>query len=390
MLDFDPGKYEAKIEASRKRLEIARRFQEPDRVPILLSTGGSYYSRLFGFNIRDYYTDRNLNLEVQVRGLKWAFEELGDDRTGYGVSCDPGPVSEGIYFDCEIEYPDDTSPRIVPILEGPEDIEALKIPDPADHPGVMRVYRQYEERKAQVEKMGLNLPVAGGFQIHPPLSAACAIMDPVQVYTLMSTEPERIHKLFRKLLEAFFKLQDFRDRYFGTKTEDIGLCDDNSAFVSDEMYRELVMPYNMAIYERYGKKSRYLHADGPNDHHFKTYADVMKLKAMDMGGFSQIEHAKRYLKGKVFFSGGLNCKDLYEDFEAARPVVERAIRIGAPGGGYALAIGGETYPGVNPDTLIQVVAYAKEIGTYPIRIRRRRDESGSRPPKTNPNSTTST
>ncbi|MCK5329575.1 MAG: hypothetical protein KAR36_13320, partial [Candidatus Latescibacteria bacterium] len=124
--------------------------------------------------------------------------------------------------------------------------------------------------------------------------------------------------------------------------------------------------------------------------HFKTYADVMKLKAMDMGGFSQIEHAKRYLKGKVFFSGGLNCKDLYEDFEAARPVVERAIRIGAPGGGYALAIGGETYPGVNPDTLIQVVAYAKEIGTYPIRIRRRRDESGSRPPKTNPNSTTST
>ena len=372
MLDFDPGKYEAKIEASRKRLEIARRFQEPDRVPILISTGGSYYARLFGTNIRDYYTDMALNLEVQVRGLKWAFEELGDDRTGTGTSCDLGPVSEGIYFDCPIEYPNDTSPRIVPRLKGPEDIENLKVPDPADHPGVQRVYRLYEERKAQVEKMGLNLPVGGGLQIHPPLSAACAIMDPDEVYLYMYTEPKLIHKLFRKLLEAFFKLQDFRDRYFGTRTEQIGLADDNSAFVSDEMYRAFVMPYNMAIYERYGKKGRYLHADGPNDHHFKTYADVMKLTSMDMGGWSKIENAKRHLKGKVFFSGGLNCKDLYYDFETARPAVERAIRIGAPGGGYALAIGGETYPGVNPDTLIQMVAYAKEIGSYPIHIRRRK------------------
>ena len=67
------------------------------------------------------------------------------------------------------------------------------------------------------------------------------------------------------------------------------MADDNSAFVSDPMYREMVMPYNMAIYERYGRKGRYLHADGPNDHHFKIYADVMKLTEMDIGGFSDVE-----------------------------------------------------------------------------------------------------
>jgi len=42
------------------------------------------------------------------------------------------------------------------------------------------------------------------------------------------------------------------------------------------------------------------------------------------------------------------------------------IRIGAPGGGFILAIGGETYYGVPPEYLIRAVAYAKEIGRYPI------------------------
>jgi uroporphyrinogen-III decarboxylase len=98
------------------------------------------------------------------------------------------------------------------------------------------------------------------------------------------------------------------------------------------------------------------------------YANDMNLTSMDMGGWSSIEAAKKYLGGKVRFSGGLNCKDFYYDFETAKPKIEHAIRIGAPGGGFTLAIGGETYPGVNPDTLIKGVAYAKKVGKYPIKI----------------------
>jgi uroporphyrinogen-III decarboxylase len=183
----------------------------------------------------------------------------------------------------------------------------------------------------------------------------------------MYTEPRRIRLFFDKLLEAFFRLTDFNDRCAGVKQRrSIGLADDHSAFVSDQMYRDLVLPYNQAIYDRYGKEERYLHADGPNDHHFETYANVLKLTRMDIGGWSDIAAAKRALAGKVVMSGGLNCKDLYGDFETAHPAIERAVRIGAPGGGYIFAIGGETYAGVRPDTLIRTVSYVKEIGRYPI------------------------
>jgi len=368
MIEFDPEKYRARIEESGKRFQISARFEEPDRVPISISVSGSFFTRLFGFNIRDYYTDMDVGLEVDLRGLKWAYEELQDDRSGYGIGLALGPVSEGIYFDCPIEYPDDTSPRIVPKMKDPAGIEKLEIPDPAEHEGVLKVYRIYEELKSRMQKINPKIPVGGGLGIHPPLSCACAIMEPVLVYEMLVTEKKLMHKFFSKLLEAFIRLHDFQDKYFGTKTQSIGLADDNSAFISNDLYREMVMPYNMAIYERYGQKGRHLHADGPNDHHFRMYADDMKLTSMDIGGFSDIVVAKKALHGKTVFSGGLNCKDLYYDFETAKPAVDRAIRIGAPGGGYTLAVGGETYVGVNPEALIQVVKYAKKVGRYPIKL----------------------
>ena len=365
-MSFDFEQYRPRMEDAKRRLEIARSFREPDRVPITISTAGSFYTRMFGGNIRDYYVDMDFQLDVQMKGLLWAFDELGDDRTGAGTHVDIGPLAEGVVFDLPIERPDATSPWVRHALTTPEKIEALKVPDPATHPGIQGVYRLYEQRRARVAQLGLKVGVGGGLQIHPPLSAACAVAPVDLIYRLMCDDPPLVRRLFDKLLETFCRLQDYRDQYFGTKTTSIGLADDNSAFVSDAMYRDLVMPYNAAIYARYGQGGRYLHADGPNDHHFRTYADAMKLTSMDMGGFSDIVNAKRDLSGKVFFSGGLNCRDLYGTFEAAKPVVDRAIRVGAPGGGFALAVGGETYAGVNPDTLVKVVAYAKEAGRYPI------------------------
>lgn len=365
-LRLDPDRYLDKIGDSRCRIKTTQSFQEPDRVPIQITTGGSFYAKLFGCNIRDYYTDMDLNLEVQVAGLKWAFEVLGDDRTGLSVSPDIGPVSEGIYFGLPIEYPDDTSPWIVPQLSDASDIEKLEIPEPEGHSGVRRVYELYETLKLKVEKMGLKLNVSGGFGIHPPLSAACAIMPPEKVYELMYTDPPLVHRFFGKLLDAFCKLVDFKDRYFGTATESMGLADDNSAFISVAMYKEFVFPYNSQIYERYGKKGRSLHADGPNDHLFELYADEMKLTQMDIGGFSDIAAAKKAMAGKTVIFGGLNNRDLYGTVEEARPAIERALAIGAPGGGYIFGVGGETYHGVNVDTLCECVRLVKKTGRYSV------------------------
>ena len=160
------------------------------------------------------------------------------------------------------------------------------------------------------------------------------------------------------------------DKRFGIKNrQSIGLANDNSAYVSNKMYCEMVLPFDKAIYERYGKKERYLHADGPNDHNFKTFAEDLKLTSMDIGGFSSIDAAVRDMKGKVVIHGGLNNKDLYRGLtDETKEKIKHAIKVAAPGGGYEFAIGGETYPGVSPETLIELVKYVREVGKYPINI----------------------
>jgi len=370
MIQFHPDRYETRIAESRRRWEIAQRFEEPDRVPISISTAGSYYCSLFGYNIRDYYTSMEVSIEVQVRGLNWAFDELGDDRTGFGLHWDLGPVGEAIVFDCPIEYPDDTSPRIVPILETVEDIEKLQVPDIETHTRIHDLLQLGEVFKAKAGRMAPKLPAGGGETgIHPPLSCACALMESAKFYELLYADPEHADMLLRKCFDTFCRLRDFYNKINGVETQThLGLADDNSAFVSNEMYRQYVFKYNKALYDRYGGEYRYLHADGPNDHQFEMYANDMKLTSMDMGGWSSREAAKRHLGGKTFFTGGLNCKDLYYDFGTAKLAVDEALRICAPGGGFGLAVGGETYPGVRPDTLIRAVRYAKQAGQYPIRL----------------------
>ncbi|MFQ6098796.1 MAG: uroporphyrinogen decarboxylase family protein, partial [Armatimonadota bacterium] len=298
MIDFDISRYEERIGASRRRMEAARRFEEGDMVPTAVSAGGSYFSWLFGVNIRHYYTDIDTQIEVQARAVKWRFENLDDDRTDYSLHLDNGPIGEAIVFGAEVVYPDNTSPRIVPFLETPADIERLEVRDPRDNPRVQEALERARKFKERAQQLRVPLPVGvSGVGIHPPLSCACAIMEPRIVYEMMANDPEPIQLLFRKCFDAFCMVKDYMDELFsgGKRSGHLGLADDNSAFVSDPMYREQVLPWNLRLYERYGFKSRSLHADGPNAHHFHTYVQDVKLTQMDIGGSSKIEPADEIL-----------------------------------------------------------------------------------------------
>lgn len=370
VFDFNPADYQPQIEDAAKRFEIANSFREADRVPVSMPVGGSYFARMFGYNIRDYYTDLEVNIAAKVRGFKWAFEELRDDRAGATLSLDLGPVYEGLFFDCPIEFPDDTSPRIVHKLESRQDVVNFEPPEVEGNPGVEWTFRRWEKFRALAAKMAPNVPVGEpGLGIHPPLSCACAIMNPALVYEMFYTEPELLERFFDKLLDAFIRLRDYCDRRRGRKSTSLGLADDNSAFISADMYRRFVAPRLKVLYERYGRDWRSLHADGPNDHLFSTITDYLHVNAMDVGGFSSIDAAVAAMKGRTVIEGNMNNRDLYGAFDdEARAKVAHMIKTAGPGGGYIFAIGGEAYVGVPPGSMVDLVAYAKEIGRYPISV----------------------
>ncbi len=365
---IDLSKHEQRLNESRRRVETVSRFEEADRVPVQITEAGSFYCSMFGIDIRDYYTDLETQVDVQSRGLKWRLEELQDDRPLASLYMDLGPVGEAIAFDLDLVFPPGTSPWIICPLKTPEDIRKWTPPDPAANPRIDWFYRRFEKFRTIAEKKDIGVPVdqarAG---IHPPLSAACAIMDPADFYVLMIEDPQTADLLLKKLFDFYCRLTDWQDERLGTKTVRLGLCDDNSCAISDDLYRKMVLPYNLALYERYGTQYRHLHADGPNDQHFKTYAEIIRLDAMDIGGFSDLHAAVRDMKGKIVIYGALNNRDFYGPFDdRSKAIVDDQLRTAGPGGGYVLAVGGETYAGVPPQTLIDLVRYAKERGRYPL------------------------
>ena len=373
---LDVSRYEADRKERWERLRIAGEFREADRVPVCFGIGPSYYCWLFGYHIHEYYSTPELQPEVQLKGIEWEYETLrADSSTATGLRCDIGPLAEAIVFGADVARPEDTSPRIEHMVHDAADIERLRHIDPARNPLLKDYFRRCERFDATARKMGVKLALNDkpSLGIHPPLSCACALMSPTQVYEMMYTEPALLRRFLDKCWDAFCAYSDYFDRLYGRprKRRSVGLADDNISQISADMFRRFEMPYYHKLRERHQAEHFSLHTDGPNDQHFKVLADEVKLTSMDIGGYSRLENAVRDMKGKVVIYGGLRCWDFYAQgkmtAETRRKVID-AIRLAAPGGGFELAIGGETYVGVSPDGICDLVRFVQEWGRYPIQI----------------------
>lgn len=368
---IDLDRYHDRFEASRLRMDAALNFREGDRVCTHASVAGSYFSWLLDVNIRDYYTDIDTQIEVQMRGNQWALDNLPDDRTGVGLHYDAGPVGEAVAWNTAIEYPDNTSPRIPHFVFNERDIEDLQVVDPRGNPAVEAYLKRGQEFVDRAKTLGVNLPAGRGMVgIHPPLSCACAIAPPDYVYYLMAADPDLVRVLFEKCYRQFVALKEYAFELFGGTRDGLGLADDNCSFVSAQMYNEQVLPWNKALYDEYGRKSRHLHSDGPHHQHCETYANILHLNYVDIGGWSRLQPAVEILKpAGCVVHGNMNNRDLYGGWtEDLRQKIRQRIRLAAPGGGYVFAIGGETYALTDPDVLCKTFAYAHEVGRYPIEI----------------------
>ena len=371
MEPFNYKYYDNILEKNRRRLEKVHSFEEPDRVPVIIGLGGPYYAKLFGYTFADYYNDLEIMLDVQIKGIKWRLSWLEDDLSYIGVGLDIGSIAEGIVFNCKIVMPDKhnpwQSPWIVPCIESLEDIDRIEVPDPYSHKGIQEYYSKLEKFKSIVKKNYGNLPVGGGLGIHPPISAAGSLMGPRRLYSWLYRYPNEMHKLFRKLEKTFIVLREHYFEITGGESESLGLCDDHAGYLNRNMYEKFVMPYNLKLYEYFGRRYRSLHMDSHMDHITDILVNVYRLDRADVGVENDIRIIAQAFKGKVVFSGNANWRVLLNgSYERIEMEVEKCIYYAAPGGGYIFDNGGETYVGISPDKLKYEVRYAKKIGEYPI------------------------
>ncbi|MEM2941126.1 MAG: uroporphyrinogen decarboxylase family protein [Thermoproteota archaeon] len=371
MEPLDYPRYLKLVEENRKRVEKASEFKEPDRVPVNIGVGGPYYAEVFGYNFAEYYNNLTVMLDVQIKGIKWRLNWLGDDLATIGVQFDQGVIAEGIVFDCKVEMPDERSPLrspwTIPKIKSLEDIDNLEVPDPRGHKGINAYYDRLKEFKELVRKNYGDLPVSGILQIHPPVSAAGSLMGPERLYSWLYKHPNEMHRFFKKLEETFKVLQDYYYEVSGEEPGRLGLADDHSGYLSRSMYERFTMPYNTRLYEFYGAKYRSLHMDSHMDHVTDILLTTYKINEADVGVENDIRIISEAFRGRVFFNGNANWRSLLKSFQDIEAEVEKCIYYAAPGGGYVFDNGGETYSGIPPEMLKYEVEYAKKVGKYPIR-----------------------
>ncbi len=93
----------------------------PDRVPVFNVGGAS--KQVIGVRLLDMM----LNPEIQAKAQLAAFKRLGHDSVSVGVDI----AVEAEAMGCEIKFNEDAQPSIQPLVTTLEDIDKLKIPDPA-------------------------------------------------------------------------------------------------------------------------------------------------------------------------------------------------------------------------------------------------------------------
>jgi hypothetical protein len=145
-----------------------------------------------------------------------------------------------------------------------------------------------------------------------------------------------------------------------------------AGFISRQMYREFVMPYEDEVFRAIRQKGckSYVHTCGAIGDRLDLMAetavngidtlDPPPLGTVDLAQ-AKAEHGRRF-----FFKGNLDSVNemLHADDVTFERAVEDRIRIGKPGSGYILSSACSVAPHVKPERLQRLVELAEQLGKY--------------------------
>lgn len=178
---------------SAERMTAVFNHQKPDRVPII-SFVGAFAAKLAGIPIKEYYTNPELAIDIQIK----AQHLYGyDDGPHYGWA-DWG----GWEFGGDISFPErykESSPKTLhSVIKKPSQVDNLVIPDP-ETAGMMPLIRRYNRR---LVSMGLNAKIQGG----SPTLIAAGIIGKERLLRWYLREPEAVKVVYAKAVDFILRV----------------------------------------------------------------------------------------------------------------------------------------------------------------------------------------
>lgn len=370
------------IEARRERVEKAKRFETPDRVPVIPAISHRFLVPKVGVSFRDYYSDPETMLRTQILCQKWLFENVRTDAysiTGAwtGAWTDFQNTFEAGSLGVQVVFPDDDIPWVGPgWVKDDADLRKLEAMDFV-HSGLNA--RQIEFRRRMIE-VADKYPVRfqGGEVFYPganpslthtsdgPFGVAGDVRGQVELFTDVLERPDFVRELLRIITDKLIEWLDFCHEEEGLPTpRSLSWTDDLAVSLSARTFRELVLPEEKRLRFHFDGWTS-LHMCGKADHLLEIFRDDLKIHEFQGFGYQvDLDRVAEIMGGRVVLLGNVNPLLIHSGTpeqvrEATRNVIEKLAHYR----GLIIQDGSNIPPGTPIENINAMTEAAELYGRY--------------------------
>lgn len=370
------------IEKRRIRVTKAKRFETPDRVPVIPAIAHRFLIPQVGIKFSDYYRDPEIMLRTQIMAQKWLMENVRTDAysiTGawVGAWTDFQNTFEAGSLGCEVVFPENDIPWVgKPWVKTDRDLNTLEQIDFV-HSGINARQIAYRRKMMEVaEKYPVRFQ--GGEIFYPganpnlthtadgPFGVAGDLMGISEIFTAVCERPDFVRELLRIVTDKLIEYLDFCWEEENLPVpKDFAWTDDLAVSLSDDVYRDLVLPFEKKLRFHFdGYLS--LHMCGKADHLLKTFLDELQIHELQGFGYQvDLDYIASVMGGKVVLIGNVDPMLIHsgtpdEIKKACRRVIEKL----APFKGLILQDGNNIPPGTPIHHINAMMEAAEQYGRY--------------------------
>ena len=270
------------------------------RAPITVEPEVTFWRKILGFDIRDYYQNPVTYLINYLRMLIFRFENWGDETAiGLNIPIWLGVTLESSLFGARTVYTDDDYPWLDrrPVIERPEDLGKLPEPNFRTSGLMPLVHRYFEEISSLVDD---DVTVSFHEWGRSPFGVAFHIRGMEGLLADVLDNPNFVHRLLRLITDARKSWVSERAKFLGRPIEKGNLYNDeiNTPTLSPALYEEFALPYEQELSVFHGG-ILYWHSCGDTTALVPSIARIPNLEMFHVGPWTDGEACMKAFKGQM-------------------------------------------------------------------------------------------
>lgn len=263
-----------------------------------------FFRSITGVDLDQYFHNPEVTLECQIEALE-KLDGIGNPLPDMGAVAEASGLGGIVRFDDNGFISVHPNPRLAAATTY-EDVKWLEPADPYGDNYMAQALRTLEYMVAHCPQ-GYRVnphPIMGPFTV----GASIRGISDFSADTIM--EPDLVAKILDVVIETQIRFMKAQEKILGS-LHHIFLADDLSAFLSEPMYRDIILPGYLRLFEEFPDTQRWLHNDSTARHVAPAIADSGMVAWQYLPEIPPQE-ALELTRGKVTLLGGLSPLELQQ------------------------------------------------------------------------------